>query len=106
MLRRTRTVLALAGSLTVAASCGLHQPRHGDQDRAHDERGRNDRVDLNAASWRALSELPGISASDADRIIANRPYRNRRALVRKTVLSEQKFDAIRNLVYVDREIVD
>jgi DNA uptake protein ComE-like DNA-binding protein len=106
MLRRTRTVLALAGSLTVAASCGLHEPRRDDQSRRHDERGRSDRLDLNAASWRALSELPGISAGDADRIIAHRPYRTRRALVQKNVLSEAKFDAIRDLVYVDREIAD
>lgn len=106
MLRRTRTVLALAGSLTVAASCGLREPHDADQSRRHDERGRTDRLDLNGATWRALSELPGISASDADRIIANRPYRNRRALVRKSVLSEAKYDAIRDLVYVEREAAD
>ena len=106
MLRRTRTVLALAGSLTIAASCGLHQPHHDDRGRGHDDGGRNDRVDLNAAPWRALAELPGLGDGDADRIVANRPYRSRRALVGKNVLSEQQFAAIRDLVSVDREIDD
>lgn len=103
---RTRTVLALAGSLAVAASCGLLERPDGDRDPRHDESGRSGRVDLNSATWRTLAGLPGISGLDADHIIASRPYRRSRALVEKRVLSEQKFEAIRDLVYVEQESRD
>ena len=60
-------------------------------------------VELNSAGRKRLAALPGLSGEDADRIIANRPYEKRRDLVRKGVLSEKKFDKIRNAVYVDQE---
>jgi len=60
-------------------------------------------VELNSAGRKRLAALPGLSGDDADRIIANRPYEKRRDLVRKGVLSESKFDKIRDAVYVDHE---
>lgn len=50
-----------------------------------------------------LAALPGLSGGDADRVTANCPYEKRRDLVRKGVLSESKFDKIRDAVYVDHE---
>ena len=58
-------------------------------------------VDLNSAGHKRLAALPGLTGDDADRIITNRPYANRRDLVRKGVLSENAFDRIRDEVYVD-----
>jgi DNA uptake protein ComE-like DNA-binding protein len=60
-------------------------------------------VELNSAARKRLGQLPGLTGDDANRIIANRPYEKRRDLVRKGVLSESKFDKIRDDVYVDHE---
>ena len=61
------------------------------------------RVDLNSAGRKRLAALPGISDDEADKIVASRPYENRRDLVRKHVLSEDEFERVKNYVYVDRE---
>ena len=68
------------------------------------DRGDNDRnrVDLNSAGRKRLRALPGISDDEADRIMASRPYENRRDLVRKRVLSEDEFQRVKDYVYVDR----
>ena len=59
------------------------------------------RVELNSAGRKRLAALPGLTAADADRIIANRPYENRRDLLRKGVLSEAQFQKVRDSVYVE-----
>ena len=68
--------------------------RGGDNERS--------RVDLNSAGRKKLRALPGISDDEADRIMASRPYENRRDLVRKRVLSEDEFKRVKDYVYVDR----
>jgi hypothetical protein len=62
-------------------------------------RDRDDRLDLNRASQRQLERLPGISAADADRIVANRPYQDAEQLVRRGIIGPRKFDAIEDYVY-------
>jgi DNA uptake protein ComE-like DNA-binding protein len=57
-------------------------------------------LDLNSASERQLSDLPGISQRDARKIIEHRPYRNKRDLVTKGVLSEAAYAKIREDVAV------
>jgi DNA uptake protein ComE-like DNA-binding protein len=59
------------------------------------------RVELNTAGRKRLAGLPGLNGTDADRIIANRPYQNRRDLVRKGVLSEAQFAKMKDSVYVE-----
>jgi DNA uptake protein ComE-like DNA-binding protein len=53
-------------------------------------------LDLNAASERELSDLPGITPLDARRIIQKRPYRSKHELVTKGVLSETSYAKIRD----------
>jgi len=59
------------------------------------------RVELNGAGRKRLAALPGLTGADADKIIANRPYANRRDLVRKGVLSEAQFEKLKDSVYVE-----
>jgi hypothetical protein len=55
-------------------------------------------VDINSASSAELKKLPGITAEDAAKIIAGRPYGSKTWLVTNKVLTEDKFPAIRGLV--------
>lgn len=57
-------------------------------------------LDLNSASERQLNDLPGISQRDARKVIQQRPYRSKRDLVTKGVLSEGAYDTIRDDVTV------
>ena len=59
-------------------------------------------LDLNTATKDDLLKLPGISAEDADRIIAERPYRERDELVTRHVLPKSKYDRIADLVKASR----
>lgn len=53
-------------------------------------------VDINNASASDLETLPGIDASRARKIMANRPYERRDALVKRRVLSQSEYDRIAN----------
>jgi DNA uptake protein ComE-like DNA-binding protein len=102
-MRRGTTYL-MAAALAVAglsSGCSLSSM----EKKYDDLRGRSDkketRVELNNARRKQLAALPGLTADDADRIIANRPYENRRDLMRKNVLSEGKFEKVKDSVYVE-----
>lgn len=55
-------------------------------------------VDINSASRDELMTLPGIGGSEADRIIANRPYLTKSHLVAKKVLELGPYDALRGRI--------
>jgi DNA uptake protein ComE-like DNA-binding protein len=57
-------------------------------------------VDLNKASKTDLAALPGVSAQQADRIIAERPYASAHQLVTRHVLSEDEYVQIQDRVAV------
>ena len=59
-------------------------------------------VDLNRAPKDDLASLPGITAEQADRIIAERPYANTHQLVTRHVLSEDEYGKIQDRVVVNR----
>ena len=58
-------------------------------------------LDLNTATESDLESLPGITKSDAERIIRNRPYRSKNELVNKRIISEESYDRIRDNVTAD-----
>lgn len=55
-------------------------------------------VDLNKASTQELMTLPGIGKAEAERIVANRPYRVKSDLVNKQVLPTGPYLAVRKRV--------
>ncbi len=55
-------------------------------------------VDINSATAEELKKLPGIGAEEAAKIIAGRPYGSKSWLHTKNVLSEEKYQTIRELV--------
>ena len=57
-------------------------------------------VDLNRATRDQILILPGITSQQADRIIAERPYKDAHQLVSRGILSEQQFADIKDLVVV------
>src|SRR6201997_4291546 len=59
-------------------------------------------VDLNKASKDDLASLPGVTAQQADRIIAERPYANTHQLVTRRILSEDEYSKIQDRVVVNR----
>lgn len=58
-------------------------------------------LDLNTATESDLESLPGITKTDAERIIRNRPYRSKSELVAKRILSETEYDQIRDYLTTD-----
>jgi Helix-hairpin-helix motif len=51
-------------------------------------------LDLNSAPKDQLTELPGITVADADRIVAGRPYRDPKELLDRRILPKAKYDPI------------
>jgi DNA uptake protein ComE-like DNA-binding protein len=91
-------MLGFALVLTVAPGCTRRMERRFDQ-----ATGRNQySVNLNTASKQELAALPGLNDDDADRIIAHRPYNEVSGLLNKKVIGRNKFDQIRDMVYVRR----
>ena len=56
-------------------------------------------LDLNGASIEQIAEL-GISAESLERLLENRPYRNKLELVSRMVLSQGEYAAIKDKVSV------
>jgi DNA uptake protein ComE-like DNA-binding protein len=95
-MRRIATYVLAAGLVGVMAGCSLSS-----MEKKYDEMTKKEtRVELNTANRQQLAALPGLTRDDAGRIMTNRPYDNRRDLVRKQVLTESQFDKIRDSVYV------
>lgn len=55
-------------------------------------------VDINSADKAALMKLPGISATEADKIIAGRPYPTKTRLVTKNIVSMSVYQDLKPLV--------
>ena len=57
-----------------------------------------DTVDINSATAAELKMLPGVSDSDAAKIIQGRPYSDKSQLVSKKVVSEPTYEKIKDHV--------
>jgi DNA uptake protein ComE-like DNA-binding protein len=53
-------------------------------------------VDINSATAAELKTLPGVSDSDASKIIQGRPYTDKSQLVSKKVVSEPTYEKIKD----------
>jgi DNA uptake protein ComE-like DNA-binding protein len=102
-MRRTALNLMVLGTVLLAFAGGCSSKRAsrayhdvvGDTEHEHAMR----KVDINTATRGELAKLPGLTDSDADRIIANRPYGDRKGLLRKGVLSERQYENVEDYVF-------
>ncbi|HET7441769.1 MAG TPA: helix-hairpin-helix domain-containing protein [Terriglobales bacterium] len=58
------------------------------------------RIDLNHASKNQIMTLPGVTSGLADRIIAERPYKDPEQLVSRRILSQDQYEQIKERVSV------
>jgi hypothetical protein len=65
------------GALALVAACGMRS-----------------RVDLNAASPAELADLPGLTAADAARLVANRPYYDPQEVVARGIIDRGRWDQL------------
>jgi DNA uptake protein ComE-like DNA-binding protein len=59
-------------------------------------------IDINAASKEELDALPGIGPARADEIIKGRPYRAKNDLLRRKILPQDVYDAIKDRIIAHR----
>ncbi|HZU22826.1 MAG TPA: helix-hairpin-helix domain-containing protein [Terriglobales bacterium] len=58
-------------------------------------------IDINTAGREQFMALPGMSDELVDRILDNRPYRNRLDLLSRLVVPESVYESIKDLLHVD-----
>jgi helix-hairpin-helix protein len=100
-MRRTALHLMVTGFalMALAGGCSSSRASRAYHDVMGDTGHATQRVDVNTATRGELARLPGLTDTDADRIIASRPYGDAKGLVRKGVLPEAKYEKIQDYVY-------
>ena len=63
-------------------------------------------VDINSAKKVELKKLPGISDTDADKIIAGRPYGSKAWLVTHKILPEATYQAVHGRIIAKQPFAD
>ncbi|HKD92918.1 MAG TPA: helix-hairpin-helix domain-containing protein [Terriglobales bacterium] len=58
-------------------------------------------IDINTARREQLAALPGVSGELADRIMDNRPYRNKLDLLSRLIVSGDVYNSIKRRLHVD-----
>jgi len=58
-------------------------------------------ININNATREDLLNLPGMTERDADRIIAERPFKSAHELVARHVISESEYDKISDRIIAD-----
>jgi DNA uptake protein ComE-like DNA-binding protein len=105
-MRSRAVAIVVLGVALVGTSACSRTDRHTMSQRTSDAWGdvtgkrTEHQVDLNTAPAKELAKLPGMTDDDAARIVAHRPYGSVKGLLRKNVLGQQKYDQIRDYVYV------
>jgi predicted DNA-binding helix-hairpin-helix protein len=97
-------IVAIALFAVTLGGCAerRHPNYRDDREWARSAEEHGGRIDLNTASAREISRLPGLTDDDAARIVANRPYDNVSVLLRRNILGPRKFERIEDYVYVSR----
>ena len=57
-------------------------------------------IDINTARREQLAALPGVSGELADRIMDNRPYRNKLELLSRLIVNEDVYNSIKRRLQV------
>ncbi len=92
--RRTAEATETMWRDTKAVVEGVKQGMHSDKsDKA---------VDINTASREDLLNMPGMTQHDADRIIAERPFKNAHELVARHLVSESEYEKISDRIIAGR----
>jgi len=101
-MRKRLTSLAVTGVVLAGlmGGCGSTRAVRKAYDEARGGPSQGQRLELNSATRDQLSTLPGLTDEDASNIIANRPYKGEGGLLHKRVLSQSKYDQIKDYVYV------
>ena len=63
---------------------------------------RNNPLDLNTATRDQLMSLPGVTAAEADRVIAGRPYGDPGELVTRHIMAKSQYDKIADRLTVKK----
>jgi DNA uptake protein ComE-like DNA-binding protein len=59
-------------------------------------------LDLNSATTEQLLTLPGMTAAEADRVVAGRPYQQPEDLVTRRIMRKSEYDKIADRLKVTR----
>ena len=109
-LRKAIVIGVVASALLLAAASRFRRKQRlleittedlGYQERSPEELASENLLDLNTASHDELLRL-GLDGEMSERIVDNRPYRNKLDLLSRMVIPEQAYNAIRYQVGVAR----
>jgi len=91
---------ALAAGATPSASAAASRTAAASGPAATASQGRAGAtvVDINSASKAELTKLPGLTALDAERVIAGRPYLSKAHLVTRNVISASAYHGIKSMI--------
>lgn len=59
-------------------------------------------IDINTASEDQLKTLPGFNKAIIDKLVANRPYANKKQLVTKNIISEAVYEEVKDSIIAKR----
>jgi|SRR5215471_117190 len=93
-MRIAKDLATLLIGFSLAAAAPQNIPGVGDVSKA----AKGGLTDLNSASLKQQTSLPGITSALANQIIQSRPFQTTNELVSKNILSPEIFDKIKSLI--------
>ncbi len=90
--------LSLLGGITVTAGAQSSADSSMSAKASKAAAAMADKLDINSATKDQLDALPGIGPVYADKIIAGRPYRTKRDLVTKKIISPSLYEKIKDQI--------